>query len=186
MADSTPPQGSQVRLDNWIVLLDPAWQSDDPDAKPPPRAIAGGWPLGEEGKAGPFQPNPDFAPVDGTIPTDPTDAVLRLVSKGEVSAEHLVSQIRDAVLEIAVDEDDHLLVGPAPDGVPCVAVTTAPAHKARVTAPRWRPVTGDRLPEVVPDDVDVLLNPDGPAAFRLRTDALRGSRPDATQPPTRR
>ncbi len=167
------PDRHVVRQDNWFVLLDPKWQPSSPDMKPPPEAIVGGWMLDEHDKPGPFQPNPDYVPGDETTPTDPTDAVLRLIMRGENVGDQLIPTVRDAVVEIAVDEEDQPLISPSPDGVMSVLVATAPVQRTGLPLERWWPVVGARLPELVPDGVDILLNPDGLAPFRLSTDALR-------------
>jgi hypothetical protein len=170
-----PTPAGAVRQDNWFVLLDPSWHPANPGQQAPPEAVAGGWMLDEHGKPGPFQPNPGYVPGDESTPTDPTDAVLRLIVRGEDVADRLVPTVRDAVLEIAVDDQDQPMVNAAPDGKPSVLVTTAPMHKQRLDVQRWWPVVGTKLPEIVPAGVDVLLNPGGPASFRLATEALRGA-----------
>jgi hypothetical protein len=162
-----------VQRDNWFVLLDPQWRPASPDAAPPQEAIAGGWMVDEDGKPGPFQPNPNYVPGDDSTPTDPTDALLRLINRGEDVGDQLIPTVRDSVVEIAVDDEDQPLVSQAPDGVLSVLVATAPLQRTALPIERWWPVVGSRLPEVVPEGVDILLNPDGPAAFRLSTDALR-------------
>lgn len=167
------PQEQAIRQDDWFVLLDPAWQPGSPDESPPPEMIVGGWQLDADGKAGPFQPNPSFVPRDATTPTDPVDALLRLAARGEEVADQLLPTVRDAVVEIAVDEQDRPLVGPAPDGVPVVLVVTAPVHRSELGPERWWPVHGVRLPEIVPEGADILLNAASPAPFRLSTEALR-------------
>ena len=163
---------AQTWIDNWLVLFDPAWQRTG-DEQPPKEVVVGGWLLDSDGKPGPFQPNPDFVPSGPDTPSDPIDAVLRRVGRGDKVGDQLVPAVLDAVVEIAVDDAGNPLVGPAPDGVPCVGVATAPLHKARVEAPRWRSLVGRNLPAVVPPGAGILLNPDGPAAFRLTMEALR-------------
>lgn len=172
MAEARP---GTVRRDNWLVLLDPKWRPGGQDEQPPPNAVVGGWMLDADDKPGPFQPNPNYVPGDDETPTDPIDALLRLVMRGENVGDQLLPTVRDGVVEIAVDEEDQPLVSPAPDGVLCVLVATAPVQRSLSTLERWWPVVGARLPEVVPDGVDILLNPDGPAPFRLSADALRAS-----------
>jgi hypothetical protein len=162
-----------VRQDGCFVLLDPSWRPGSQGEQPPSEVVAGRWPLDAAGKPGPFQPNPDYLPGDEATPTDPADALLRLIMRGENVGEQLVPTVRDAVVEIAVDEHDQPLVTPASDGMLCVLVATAPAHRTGLPPDRWWKVAGTRLPEVVPEDVDILLNPDGPAPFRLSADALR-------------
>jgi hypothetical protein len=157
--------------DNWLVLFDPAWQRTD-DGQPPPEVVVGGWRLDAEGKPGPFEPNPGFVPGSPDSPSDPVDAVLRRVGRGEDVGDQLVPAVRDSMVEIAVDSEGRPVVAPAPDGVPCVGVATAPSHKARVAAENWRSLVGKDLPAVVPPGVGILLNPDGPASFRLVVDAL--------------
>lgn len=167
------PTSGAIQRDNWLVLVDPARHEATPEAELPPEVIVGGWMLDESGKPGPFQPNPHYEPADDSSPTDPTDAVLRRAARGDDVGGEIVPTLRDAVVEIGCDERDEPLVGPAPDGVLCVAVVTAAVHKRRVEADRWWPVLGSALADIVPADVDILLNPGGPAQFRLLTRVLR-------------
>lgn len=167
------PVPGAVRQDNWFVLLDPQWQASSSGELPPAEVIAGGWLLDEAGETGPFQPNPDYVPLDASTPTDPTDAVLRLIAEGEQLGERLVATLRESVVQIACDRDNEPVVGSAPDGVRCVFVATAVLHQQGVSADRWWPVVGGKLPDIVPASTDILLNPGGPAQFRLVTDALR-------------
>jgi hypothetical protein len=159
--------------DNWLLLVDPAWVREG-DERPPRRAIMGGWLVDDHGRAGLFRPNPEFRPTGPNTPTDPIDAVLRLVGRGEAMVDQLVPTLRDAIVELAVDQVNLPLIGPAPDGVPCVGVATAPLHRVRATGARWREMPGRNLAGVVPRDTDILLNPESPAAFRLRTEVLAG------------
>jgi hypothetical protein len=160
---------------NWAVLVDPAWRSSHDDETPPATAIVGGWALDEKGSPGPFEPNPDYAPSDDVSPTDPADAVMRLIVDGRAPIDDLLPVVRDAMLELAVSEDGYCLVGPAPDGSPCVAVVTAAAHRGRVDTERWARVTAEQLFDLVPEDTDILLNPGSPASVRLLTGTLRAS-----------
>jgi hypothetical protein len=54
-----------------------------------------------------------------------------------------------------------------------VLVATGAVDQARVDAADWRQVDLDELLTLLPDGVDVLLNPGGPRAMRLFADALR-------------
>ncbi|GAB2713656.1 type VII secretion system-associated protein [Nocardia thraciensis] len=167
-----PPTG-MIRLDNWMVLLDPSWVAATPRARPAPDLIVGGWLLDDSGSPGLFQPNPTYRPRAASTPTDPTDAVLRLIATGDSLAEELIACVRDSLLQIGCDSAGVPVIGEAPDGVACVPVVTAELHKARVEVDRWRTVPGSELPAVVPVGADVLLNPGAPAQFRLVTDVLR-------------
>lgn len=170
MVDEVPDE----RVENWAMMLDPAWQPSDPDEQPPVEAMVGGWRLDENGNAGPFEPNPNYVPSGPDSPTDPADAVLRLVADGKEPVDSVLPVVNDALLEIA-GEDGRPLIGPAPDGAPCVAVVTAPAHRQRVEAPEWYQLTSAQLVEVLPPDVDVLLNPGAHGSMRLLASALRDS-----------
>lgn len=160
-------------IDNWVLLIEPGWQQAHPDEQPPPEAMVGGWLLDRDGNKGPFQPNPEFVPPNGTTPTDPTDAVLRRIAQGAAGMDDLITSLRDGVVEIALTADDEPIVVVSPDDVRCVLVVTAPAHRRQLESERWAAVTGDALADVVPAGLDILLNPAGPAGFRLVTATLR-------------
>ncbi|WP_174184218.1 type VII secretion system-associated protein [Nocardia barduliensis] len=166
-----PPEA--VRLDDWFVLLDPTFEIST-TVELPADAIVGGWRILDDGAVGPFEPNPHYRPGDETAPTDPIDATLRLLVSAENVADDLVPMVRGSVVSLGCDEENRPAIGSSPDGVPCVVVATAEAQKRNVPVSRWWPISGDRLPEVIPDGVDILLNPASSAPFRLRTDRLRG------------
>ncbi|MCE7010091.1 type VII secretion system-associated protein [Kibdelosporangium philippinense] len=160
---------------NWALLVDPVWQAESPDDMPPAEVMVGGWLLDDNGVPGRFTPNPDYEPAAQDGATDPTDAVIQLVTQGMESAESLIPTLRDALVELAVTEDGQLLVGPAPDGVSCVAVATAGVQRRRTPFEHWRQVTVERIVEALPQDVDILLNPAGARPFRVVADTLRTS-----------
>ncbi|MET8800703.1 type VII secretion system-associated protein [Nocardia sp. NPDC004568] len=171
MTDPTPNADLRER---WLFLLDPIWQqSAAPDSEPPPEAIVGGWYFDSHGERGPFEPNPQYIPAEDSVPTDPVDAVVRLAIDGDDIGAQIAPTLRDAMVEVACDERDQPVVGPAPDGTPCLAVVTAAVHKRRIVADRWHRVVGSALPDLTPVGVDLLLNPGSPTQFRLFTEALR-------------
>lgn len=162
-----------VQQGDWLALVDPNWRETAPEVLPPPEVILGGWRVGQDGAPGPFEPNPTYLPTDDSLPTDPIDAVLRRIAQGDnISGEDLLDVVRDAIVEICCDANDDPLTVPAPDGVPCVIVATAPLHKRRVGTGRWWPVLGRALPDLIPTAVDILLNPGSPTQFRLRTSSI--------------
>ncbi|MGW4814309.1 type VII secretion system-associated protein [Kitasatospora cineracea] len=170
------PMASAIRQGDWLVLPKPGWTKNSASDTPPAHAMVGGWALDEDGKPGPFEPNPEYVPDDRSTPTDPIHALLRLVAAdhGGAIADRLLATLRNSVVEIACDEQAHPLVGPSPDGVQCVVVVTAAIHKRLLPGARWMRVVGDRLPEAVPVDTDIMLNPGDVAQIRLLTEALRG------------
>ncbi|MBR7836799.1 sel1 repeat family protein [Actinospica durhamensis] len=170
-----PPDA--IRQGDWFVLPSPGWSAAaTAAARVPLHAMVGGWRLSDDGSLGPFEPNPGYVPADEHTPSDPIDALLRRVAAGSVTpdlADRLLRTIRDSVLDIGCDGEGWPLVGPAPDGVPCLAVVTAAVHRQRLPfVVGWERILGGDLPRAAPDGVDVLFNPFGPAQFRLRTAVL--------------
>jgi hypothetical protein len=157
----------------WSVLLDPAWQADDPDRTPPPEAMVGGWRLDEQGRAGKFHPNPRFVPSSPETPTDPVQAVLRLVTRGDAQADEVLTAVHDSMLDVATTQDGELVLTPSPDGVTCALVATSPAHHRPDLAPHWWQLTLEELLAALPDGVDVLLNPGAAESMRLLARPLR-------------
>ncbi|CAL9677632.1 hypothetical protein SUDANB95_07958 (plasmid) [Actinosynnema sp. ALI-1.44] len=162
--------GSALFSDGWYLLRGERLRD------PSPESMLGGWRVAEDGTIGPFEPNPGYVPLGDSV-TDPVHAVLRaLADRPDWTelVELLIPTLRNSVVEIACDERGTPLVIRSPDGVPCVGVATAAAHRLP-GADRWVPVLGARLVEAVPDRLDVLVNPADVARVRLLTEALRAS-----------
>ncbi|MEV6430042.1 type VII secretion system-associated protein [Nocardia sp. NPDC051463] len=163
-----------IRQGEWLVLVAPEWESSTPTEHPPSEVIVGGWMMNENGSAGPFQPNPDYVPAGEATPTDPLDAILRLIAEGEPRlADEFVSIMLDSVVEIGCDEDNQPAVTTASDGIPCALIATAQWQKRGIAVDSWWPVVGSALPDIVPAGTDILVNPNGYAPFRLTVNALR-------------
>ncbi|MER7016308.1 type VII secretion system-associated protein [Saccharopolyspora sp. NPDC000359] len=164
------PQGE----DHWVFLIDPVWEEQGAGEQPPLEAVVGGWLVEADGTTGRFHANPDYVPSSPDSPTDPVDATLQLVTRGKAEPDALLATLRDAVLGVAVDAEQNPVVAPAPDEVPSVLVTTAPAHRDRVDVEGWHEVTAAELAEVLPDEgVDVLINPGAASSMRILASALR-------------
>ncbi|TDC28499.1 type VII secretion system-associated protein [Micromonospora sp. 15K316] len=160
---------------NWMLLLDSDW-SPPPEADravPPVETIVGGWLVEDDGTVGPFEPNPLYLPSGEDAPTGPVDAAAKLVVAGRAEPSLVLLAMRDSLIEVAIDDDDRVIVAPAPDGAPCVLIATGAADQVRVRAPGWRQVSSTELVELLPEGVDVLLNPGGAASMRLFAGALR-------------
>lgn len=164
-----------VQQGDWFILPAPSWEPDGPAAMPPPEGIVGGW-LVENGTIGPFEPNPGYLPEEGT-PSDPIDALLRLISTGEELGDELVATICRSIVEIGCGTDALPLIGTAPDGAHCVVVATAAVQKETTDVDTWMRVLGSDLPKIVPPGVSIMLNPSGAAPFRLFLNAMRGDLP---------
>ncbi|MFD9733138.1 type VII secretion system-associated protein [Umezawaea sp. NPDC059074] len=154
--------------DQWAFLVDPGWQAENPDDGVPLAAIVGGWLASADGTLSRFHPNPDYEPSTPGSPTDPVDATLQLVVRGESTSEMLFAVIKESTFAVALDDDDTPVVAPSPDDVPSLLVTTAPLHQGRVRTDKWRDVSAVELADLlVQQRVDLLLNPGAPSSMRL-------------------
>lgn len=180
MVDNTARQPATDEVgdvdDHWVFLLDPAWQQADAHDEPPAGAVVGGWFVDADGTKGLFQPNPDYQPSEPGLPTDPVDAAVQLVVRGDADGDEVLSTLQEVVLGVALDDEGVAVVAPAPDDVPSLLVATAPAHRARVNASAWIEVTVQELADALPDEgIDVLLNPGALASMRILADAIKRS-----------
>lgn len=155
------------------LLVDPAWNSSEDGAEPPMEAVVGSWVPDPGGGPSRFLPNLAYEPSQPGLPTDPVDAALQLVVRGESDFESLLERLPQVPLAVAIDDEDAVIVAPAPDDVPSVLVTTAPAHRERVDVDRWLDLSIAELAEALRGaGVDLLLNPGAPESMRIGADAL--------------
>ena len=172
-AETTTGERTDGPLENWLLLMDPAWQPVKENDAPPLEAVVGLWPVEEEGHIGKFRANPDYRPSDERSPSDPLDAVLRLVLRGKGKVEQIQVMLRDTLLDVAMNGDGRPLMMKSPDDISCVIVASGEPHRVRVPAPDWRRTDLEGVVELLADGVDVLFNPGGPASVRLTGDFIR-------------
>jgi len=159
--------------DQWAFLIDPGWQPENPDDGVPLNVIVGGWLAPVDGGLSKFHPNPDYEPTTPGSPTDPVDATLQLVARGEMTSESLFSVIKESNFSVALDEQETPIVAPSPDEVPSLLVATAPLHQNRVRTEKWAEVDADGLAAMLVErGVDLLLNPGAPSSMRLIGDVF--------------
>lgn len=189
MAESATTEETPVRLegDQWVFLIDPSWQAAAAEKgeggaeKPPLEAVLGGWFVSEDGATSRFHANPDYEARTPDSPTDPVDAVLRLVVRGESEPDQLLDVMAESVFGLAVNAENTPVVVMSPDDVPCVIAATAPAHSRRIAeveglqdVEAWAEVDLAQLVGVLPEEgVDVLLNPGATSSMRLIAATLR-------------
>jgi hypothetical protein len=167
LAEQGYPDVQQTE-DQWAFLIDPAYRPENPDDGVPVAAIVGGWLASVDGTLSKFHPNPDYVPSQPGSPTDPVDATLQLAHRGEATAESLFSVIKVSNFGVALDENDEPIIARSPDDVMSLLVTTAPLHRERVIADKWRDVDAAELAGLVAEHkVDLLLNPGAPTSMRL-------------------
>lgn len=76
------------------------------DETPPVEVMVGGWRLEEDRELGPFRPNPGYRPPTPNTPSDPIDALLRLVATGEDRGDRIIPTLTRTVVEIACDDQN--------------------------------------------------------------------------------
>ena len=168
----------------YFALVDPFWepeggQADGEPIEPPLDAVVGVWEVHDD-ELGAFRTNPQYAPRDASSPTDPVDALVRLMAAEQLGDEPLRLLLGDWLFEQGMNGDGRPLVVGSPDGVRCHVVTTSEAQRRRSTSdstvsPEWRRVELGDVVSSLPDDVDLLINPDGPAPMRLFGDFVRSA-----------
>ncbi|GAA4545074.1 type VII secretion system-associated protein [Amycolatopsis samaneae] len=156
--------------DQWVLMVDTAWRPTEEQPEPPDGAVVGAWYIGQNGTTGHFRPNPGYEPSEPGLPTDPVDANLQLVARGEAEMSDLLAVLPEIYFGLAVDETGLAVIEPAPDGVPSLLATTAPAHRPRVAAHGWVDVT---VKELADSGADVLFNPGAPASMRVPGTSLK-------------
>jgi hypothetical protein len=167
------PEEGEGQLENWFLLTDPAWRPKAENDPPPIESVVGLWPVEEGGKLGKFRANPEYEPSDAASPSDPLDAVLRVVMKGDATAEHIQLILRETLVDIAMNGDGRPVITRSPDNKLCVVVVSSEIHRLRINSPDWARVDLDELVEMLDDNVDVFINPGGASAVRLDGDFLR-------------
>ncbi|GAA2491437.1 hypothetical protein Ahu01nite_028810 [Winogradskya humida] len=158
-----------------FLLMDPEWQPVDDADTPPFEAVVGLWPLAADGAVGRFRSNPEYQPTNENSPSDPIDALLRLALRGDAEMEQLQLVLRDSLVDQAMNGDGRPLIGKSPDDVPCVILSTSTPHRRRIASPDWRRAGLEDVVATLPDGVDVLLNPGGPATVRLTGEFIRAT-----------
>ncbi|MCK2244219.1 MULTISPECIES: type VII secretion system-associated protein [unclassified Crossiella] len=159
--------------ENWFLLMDPEWRPATEHEPPPLEAVVGLWPVEEGGQVGKFRANPEYVPADENSPSDPLDAVLRLVLQGRAEVDHIQLMLRDTLFDIGMNGDGRPLLTRSPDDLLCVVVASGEQHRRRISSPEWRRIDLDELVVLLADGVDVLFNPGGTASVRLTGDFMR-------------
>ncbi|MBY8874512.1 type VII secretion system-associated protein [Micromonospora sp. PLK6-60] len=158
---------------DWMLLLD---RDDEESTRDPAvETIVGGWLVSDDGTIGRFEANPLYQPRNADSPTSAVDAAAKLVVSDRADVGLVLRTVRDSLVMVALDEAGEVAVMSAPDGVACAVIASGAVDQARVDAPQWRQVGLAELLGLLPDGLDVLVNPGGPRSMRLLADALRES-----------
>ncbi|MDO3686626.1 type VII secretion system-associated protein [Micromonospora sp. C28ISP2-4] len=116
-----------------------------------------------------------------THSAEPLDVLLRRMMRGDATIEQVQSALRGSRLDLAMNGDGRPLVVRSFDDSRCVVVATSADERARTFAPQWRRVEAAELAELLPDGIDVLVDPGGPEPVRLAAAILWHALQDADE-----
>lgn len=190
-----PPPGivsaARFARGQWLVEVDPAWTDEE---EVPPWAVVAEWRSDARGLVVDRRGNEGYRPsplaLDWPAPTDPVDEAMQWAATGHGAVEAVLEALVEAAqVAVLTTLDGAFVVALSQDGAQVVPVYTAEEQMQGVgrLAARTAPI-GDLL-EGLPEGHEFYLNPAGPVAMRVRTEALRetvervSARHDAMQQP---
>ncbi|WP_329086356.1 MULTISPECIES: type VII secretion system-associated protein [unclassified Streptosporangium] len=186
MNDAPPPpppvtddlrRQARLRPDSWMYAVDPFF---DPEGEVPPYGIVGAWQVDGRGEiTGEFRHNPGYRPSPVALghpePTDPLDRVVQLASAGYAGDLDLVPLLLEAEVIVAAGPGGGVPVFDTGGGRAAFAYTAQAnlPHALPDGATGWQRLRGRDLVALLPPDVGVVVNPEGPAGVLLAPDELR-------------
>lgn len=167
---------------SWLYEIDPFF---DADGDIPPYGIVGAWRIDDEGKiTDSFKENPRYRPSPQVLgfpePTDRLDVAVQLVVAGYGPDDQAVVQLLSSNVLVATSpegDSDSLWVHEI-DGIKGIFVFTSQEqlpNEPLFEGGGWRTATGRELASSAPDDIDVLININSPARWKVETQRLRAS-----------
>ncbi|ALO99059.1 hypothetical protein SHL15_8091 [Streptomyces hygroscopicus subsp. limoneus] len=173
-----PPEmisAARIARDQWLPEVDPFWVDEE---TVPPWAVVGEWQADPRGQVVAWRANDGYRPSPLALgwpdPTDPVDQAMQWAATGHGPVDAVLRALVEAE-EVAVltTLDGSFVTALSQDGAEVVPVYTAADQMlgvGRLTA-RTAPVA--ELLDGLPDGHEFYLNPAGPVAMRVRTEALR-------------
>ncbi|MGP3915118.1 type VII secretion system-associated protein [Nonomuraea sp. 10N515B] len=183
MNDTPPPpitdelrRQARLRPGSWMYAVDPFF---DPDGEVPPYGIVGAWRVDDRGEiTGEFRHNTGYRPSPVALgypePSDPLDRAVQLASTGYASGDDLVPLLLEADVIVAAGPGGGVPVFDTGEGRAAFAYTA----QARLPdalpdgATGWQRLRGRDLVALLPADVGVAVNPEGPAGVLLASGEL--------------
>ena len=167
-------RAARLAPESWIQIVDPAWPQETP---PPVYAIAGGWRIDANGEPAQFEANPDYRPSPRARglpePSDPVDQAVQLGGSGYGPPDAVLDELLHATVAVPIRPDGTLLSGVDGEGARVIAVYSSPTHAETGGVGAHRVMSGQQLAIEIPEDLDVLINPDGVVAARISARDLR-------------
>ncbi|MEU1268598.1 type VII secretion system-associated protein [Streptomyces sp. NPDC005799] len=191
-----PPEivsAARFARDQWLVEIDPAW-TDEEDV--PASAVVAEWRSDARGLIVDRRDNETYLPspraLDWPAPTDRVDEAMQWAATGHGAVEAVLEALVEAEqVAVLTTLDGAFVVALSQDGAPVVPVYTAGEQMLGVGRLTARTARIAELLEGLQEGHEFYLNPAGPVAMRVRTEALRetldrlSTRPTApaTEPP---
>ncbi|MGW2310504.1 type VII secretion system-associated protein [Actinomadura luteofluorescens] len=165
---------------SWLYEIDPFFDADD---DVPAYGIVGAWSIDEDGKITDFfKKNPDYRPSPEVLgfpePTDPLDAAIQLVVAGYGDDSQALARLRSSEVIVATSpegDSDSVWVHEI-DGIEGVFAFTSRAQLPKeplFEGGSWRALPATELPSSVPDDIDIVININSPARWKIGSQSLR-------------
>ncbi|MFF8908865.1 type VII secretion system-associated protein [Streptomyces olivaceoviridis] len=173
-----PPEiinAARIARDQWLPEVDPFWVDEETVA---PWAVVGEWQVDPRGQVVAWRANDEYRPSPLALgwadPTDPVDEAMQAAATGFGPVEAVLEALVEAE-EVAVltTLDGSFVTALSQDGAEVVPVYTAADQLLGVGRLSARTAPVAELLEGLPDGHEFYLNPAGPVAMRVRTEALR-------------
>ncbi|URM99440.1 type VII secretion system-associated protein [Actinomadura madurae] len=167
---------------SWLYEVDPFFGADD---DVPPYGIVGAWSIDAQGRiTDSFKKNSGYRPSPQVLgfpePTDQLDAAIQLVVAGYGPDGQAVARLLSAEVLVASAPEDgggSLWVHEV-EGIEGIFVFSSPGQLPREPLfedGAWRTVFGRDLAASAPDDVDVVININSPARWKVEAQRLKAS-----------
>ena len=173
-ASAAPPLSDELRRQaaehpgGYLYVVDPEAETAD---RWPSRSVRGWYAVDEDGQIGSWHANPEHGSSDGPwpVPSDPVEAAIVGLARGEGDDVALVETIRASAVWAVADEEGGALLATDADGEDYCAVYSRPSNDL---GRRYslEETSGALLLDALPRPITLLVNADGPIGIRIRID----------------
>ncbi len=173
-----PPEiisAARIARDQWLPEVDPFFVDEETVS---PWAVVGEWQVDARGQVVAWRANDEYRPSPLALgwpdPTDPVDHAMQWAATGHWPVEAVLDALVEAE-EVAVltTPDGSFVTALSQDGAAVVPVYTAADQLLGVGRLTARTAPVPELLDELPTGHEFYLNPAGPVAMRVRTEALR-------------